>query len=487
MSKNAMKQEFFEINDSSLIRRKVIRQDRLDLEEGKGSIEINSTKFEVLNVTAFGFAALVKERDLDWFMNLNDQINAEFKFCDTNFQTIHFRPVRKEQHPNSIFNDWIVGCELIGEPLEVDRLQAVQATLEMIREQQTYTQKNEEVPPAFKALVFEVKDWLMQLKDRVDKLTESLPTNSFKEEKVFKTAVIDTIGAYLSQVIPNIYNRIPEILNTCTSEQKEKATAFIREQVGPMIYGAPFANRAYFKPRGYAGDYEMMNHLYRDEGAGKSLFDQCLQRYFIDEPAGQAVKNRGYYLLSKIENLTKRTPNAKKFRVVSIASGPAMEVQLFLEKRNFKENCQYEFHFIDQDEESLKHAQRQIHSIERFVKSGFEFNFHNLAIKNIIGKGIPHGKFDLVYSAGLFDYFTEPVATAAASKFLDATNDSGQVVIGNFSKDNPSTLIMEYFLDWYLIYRSPEDLHRIFSPAGKVVTVEKEPLGINLFAVLEKK
>ncbi len=86
------------------------------------------------------------------------------------------------------------------------------------------------------------------------------------------------------------------------------ATQFAREQVGYLVYGAPFANRAYYKPRGYAGDYEMMNHLYRDELVGKTLFDQCMHKYFIDEPAGAAVKNRGQYLFEKITELFKSTP-----------------------------------------------------------------------------------------------------------------------------------------------------------------------------------
>ncbi len=64
----------------------------------------------------------------------------------------------------------------------------------------------------------------------------------------------------------------------------------------------------------------------------------------------------------------------------------------------------------------------------------------------------------LIYSAGLFDYFTEPVAQMAASKMLASVKPGGRVIIGNFSKDNPCVPFMELVLDWHLIYRSEEDL-----------------------------
>src|SRR5207253_6912500 len=109
------------------------------------------------------------------------------------------------------------------------------------------------------------------------------------------------------------------------------ATDFIREQLGPYIYGAPFAARAYYKPRGYAGDYEMMNHLYRSEVTGKTLFDQCVHKYFVDEPAGVAVKNRGYYLVEKLTQIFRAHPAHEPLKIISIASGPAVEQQLFLQ------------------------------------------------------------------------------------------------------------------------------------------------------------
>jgi SAM-dependent methyltransferase len=331
-----------------------------------------------------------------------------------------------------------------------------------------------------------MKDWLEKLKTRIDKLEGEAPVDNWKEAQDYKLTIAESISDYLGATIPVSYAKIPVLIKGFTPEQIKWATAFAREQVGHLVYGAPFASRAYFKPRGYAGDYEMMNHLYRDELVGKTLFDQCMHKYFVDEPAGAAVKNRGQYLFEKISQLFQATPTKQPMKILSIASGPAMEQQLFLQNAPEHFGRPVEFTCLDQDEESLKHAQRQLQSIDRFVKSGFNFKFNNMAIRNVIAAGCPEKDYDMIYSAGLFDYFTEPVAQMAAKKMLDAVKPGGRVIIGNFSKDNPCVPFMELILDWHLIYRSEEDLLRIFNGMGSKIWVEKEPLGVNLFVVIEK-
>ncbi|MGB8490870.1 MAG: hypothetical protein WCE64_07405, partial [Bacteroidales bacterium] len=62
--------------------------------------------------------------------------------------------------------------------------------------------------------------------------------------------------------------------------------------------------------------------------------------------------------------------------------------------------------------------------------------------------------------------------------------EGGELVIGNFSTENPSKNFMELVSDWYLNYRSREDLVRIAGEAGLLngkVSIDSEALGVNLF------
>lgn len=93
-------------------------------------------------------------------------------------------------------------------------------------------------------------------------------------------------------------------------------------------------------------------------------------------------------------------------------------------------------------------------------------------------------KFDVVWSAGLFDYFNDSVFVKMVRRFVNWTKPGGEVIIGNFSTCNPTRAFMELFGDWYLHHGSEEHLTGLALQAGlekKNIKIEREPEGVNLF------
>lgn len=489
-SNSAMKQESFFISEQNGPKHiKIVRQDRLQIETGKCFLDFNGTKTEMLNFSTFGCAVVVSAEAsiiLNKLFLKEEYCKARVLFEGTETQTVHLRKVREETHPTSLNNEKIWGFETVGEPFNVDRIKILEMTTSILQKQNEYAAKIQRLPEAYRQIVFQMKDWFQKLKEQVDEMEKNAPVDNAQETQEYRMTIVENIGEYIGRVVPNVYKQVPPMIKDLSPEEMQLATNFIREQVGPYVYGAPFAARAYHKPRGYAGDYEMMNHLYRNEVTGRTLFDQCMHKYFIDEPAGVAVKNRGQYLVEKLSQVFKAHSATSPLKIISVASGPAVEQQLFLQGAKEFYGRPVTFTCLDQDEESLKHAQKQIGSLERLVKSGFKFEFKNLAIRNVIVSGLPDQDYDLIYSAGLFDYFTEPVAQMATQKMLASLKPGGKLIIGNFSTENPCVPFMELLLDWNLIYRSKDDLERMFKGFGSKVYVEKEPLGVNLFVVIEK-
>jgi extracellular factor (EF) 3-hydroxypalmitic acid methyl ester biosynthesis protein len=71
------------------------------------------------------------------------------------------------------------------------------------------------------------------------------------------------------------------------------------------------------------------------------------------------------------------------------------------------------------------------------------------------------GQFDFIYSMGLFDYLTPPVAVGILGKLYQLLSKDGDLLIGNFHISNPSRCYMEYWLDWVLYYRNEEEFLRL--------------------------
>ena len=101
----------------------------------------------------------------------------------------------------------------------------------------------------------------------------------------------------------------------------------------------------------------------------------------------------------------------------------------------------------------------------------------------------PKRKFDLIWSAGLFDYFKGKHFVYLLKKYYEYLNDAGEMIIGNFNVENPSRRSMEIMGDWFLYHRSAEELKDFAIQAGikeSKIEVIQEPLGINLFLRVRK-
>ncbi len=98
------------------------------------------------------------------------------------------------------------------------------------------------------------------------------------------------------------------------------------------------------------------------------------------------------------------------------------------------------------------------------------------------------GKFNFIYSMGLFDYLTPPAARVVIRKLFQLLAPGGEMIIGNFHVSNPSRIYMEYWLDWVLYYRTEEEFKDLLSPEPTAETsVFFENTGSQMFLHVRKR
>jgi cyclopropane fatty-acyl-phospholipid synthase-like methyltransferase len=128
---------------------------------------------------------------------------------------------------------------------------------------------------------------------------------------------------------------------------------------------------------------------------------------------------------------------------------------------------------IEQDQDAIDYATK---ICEKFLE---KISFHK---KNAL-RLTTHKKYDLIWSAGLFDYFEDKIFIMLLKNLKQMTAPEGEIVIGNFSNSNP-TQYFQTFFEWHLHHRSPTELVLLARAAGfssDQIHVGKEPMGINLF------
>lgn len=471
--------ENFQIHESKQGERiKLVRQDRRLPRVEACYIELQDMALEVVNFSSFGLAV----EAVNGFSCDAEQFDVPFIYDNVEVSQLHLRKVRTETSQHGIE---IIAFEIIGEPLNTDKLEAVTTARKVIQLQQNYAANAVHIPTEVKAQVYEIQDWVEHLMAEIDEVENNIKHTSHQSVLAFDETIIEIIASYLGKMFPIIYQQFSKILLNLDDEIRKQSVDFLRQKLNHIIYQSPFAERVYNKPLGYAGDYEMMNLIYRQENVGKTLFSRCLHRYYIDEPAAQAVRNRADYLIGVITKTLEHADKRRPLRILSVACGPAMEWQKLLPQLGDNQQ-EVIVDLLDQDEQALMSTQNNLRRLGHQHNTAVKFQFINKAIKNIIGRGTDYKEYDLIYSAGLFDYLSDPVASMAASKMFKGIRPGGRLIIGNFSTDNPNQVGMEYALDWELIYRSEKDLLELFRNVGGALRIEKENLDINLFCVITK-
>ena len=174
------------------------------------------------------------------------------------------------------------------------------------------------------------------------------------------------------------------------------------------------------------------------------------------------------------KNLILRKENAN---VLILGSGPASDVYEFL--TNFSGGKNINIDLIDFDQNAIDF------SMEKNKKFNGQISYNKINALRFNSYKL----YDLIWSAGLFDYFKDKHFTFLIRKYINCLLEDGEMVISNFSTKNPTKRLMEVLSDWYLNLRTESDLFRIASDANvdkELVSVEKEPLGINLFLKIKK-
>lgn len=223
------------------------------------------------------------------------------------------------------------------------------------------------------------------------------------------------------------------------------------------------------KPHGYAGDFEVIERLY-----DRYTSDQygAWDVFWHAQPAAIAVRNRKQYFKSLMRKTTSAKTDA---RVLNIASGPVRDLYEFLQENPdsaVKVDC------VDQDPNAIRFA------TERCAQYTKQVQFYcDNALRFESSR-----QYELVWSAGLFDYFDDAIFVKALQKLLAYTKHGGEVVVGNFSDNNPTKPYMEV-MAWHLHHRSQEELVELAVASGvqrEHVWIGREPEGVNLFLHIQK-
>ncbi len=250
----------------------------------------------------------------------------------------------------------------------------------------------------------------------------------------------------------------------------EKTKAHFYKILKPILTLDTLLGFTFLKPHGYAGDFQLVdfvhtNHITDIEHL--KAWDYMYQQL----SASVALRNRKAYFNNFIDAEYK---NKKSLSVLNIGSGPCRDVKEFFDQRP---DVDIQIDCIDMDFNSIAYAKELCHD----HTSKIRFMNEN-ALRYRSDK-----KYDVVWSAGMFDYFKDKLFIALMKRYFKFLKPGGVLALGNINITNPHRIAMEVYGQWYLHHRSHDDLVRLVDESKTQhsdLSISCEETTVNIFAHL---
>jgi extracellular factor (EF) 3-hydroxypalmitic acid methyl ester biosynthesis protein len=215
-----------------------------------------------------------------------------------------------------------------------------------------------------------------------------------------------------------------------------------------LLHQCPFTRHGYERPRGYAGDAELLDYLYAErEKEGLHLHPGIhIYRFMYHQPSPRSARERLRLLAREIDLVAAQVPMP---RILSVACGHLREAA---QSHAVKEHRIGELIAFDQDPVSLAEVTRQHPETAIRPVCG--------SVRSILTGRTMFGHMDLVYSAGLYDYVLDKTARRLTQLLFSMLNPGGRLLIANFATC-PEAGYFEAFMDWWLIYRDEADMQTL--------------------------
>lgn len=328
----------------------------------------------------------------------------------------------------------------------------------------------------------EISRWLEEVEVA---LAEYSQTQDADGEK-FKTSIEKPVLKKMAE----FYGLFEKEASKVPPEEVALYKTFARRELHPFILCAPFAHRSFTKPLGYAGDYEMVNMMLEESPSrGNTAYAKIVNKLHTNVPACLAHRNRIDFLVNTLTKVTKKTEAEMRVcNILNVGCGPAVEVQRFIRDSELCEECV--FTLMDFNEETLEYTSGRIQ--KAIAESGRHpvINFLRRSIDELLKDVHDQTEsivptYDLVYCAGLFDYFPDNVCRNLVSLYYRWVKPGGRLVATNVTPNNPERYSQEHLLEWYLIYRDKEQMASL-APRETSPILELDDTGVNVFLSIDK-
>lgn len=345
----------------------------------------------------------------------------------------------------------------------------------------------------FKLNVADMQNLMIGMKRWLEQIDLGIRSKDTQDKESLEREVIAEIeGRMMEELSPQMGDFEASTRSVAVTDQPAHKF-YVRRQMHPLMLCSPFAYRAFTKPLGYAGDYEMVNMMLRNPYEGSSLFAKMLNKVFLSIDPVQAHRNRIDYLVKTLKSEAERVVGkGRRLRVLNLGCGPAQELQRFIQNEEISDQC--DFTLLDFNKETLDYTEGLLTDIKLKAARNCGLTMVERSVHQLLKQAsrgdvdMQWESYDVVYCAGLFDYLSQKVCKKLVELFTKLLRADGLVIATNVASTNPRIGWMEYVVEWNLVYRNDWEMLDLIPLDGTVMKTDlkRDATGVNLFLEIRK-
>lgn len=352
-------------------------------------------------------------------------------------------------------------------------------------------QESHRIRPSYQLAVSQIRSFLTELNRWLEHVDIEGEPNDSSSNTQNQRELLASLAEPLLPRLSEMFECFENVAAEIPAEERNTHTRYVQRDLHPLLMRAPFVHRAYHKPLGYAGDYEMVNMMLREPHEGPTIYAKLINTLYLGTGPAQAHRNRIDILVGWLqERIRKTLERRQQPRILNIGCGPAIELQHLIRNEPLMAQCQIKL--VDFSAQTLEYTRGKLEEASQAsgIRPQIEYchdSVHRL-LKHASKQKEEDGaeRFDLVYCAGLFDYLSDRICARLLGLFCQWSEPESEILATNVHPSNPTRHWMEYLLEWYLIYRDEHQMRQVSENLGRQ-EIFVDDTGINVFLKIYKE
>ncbi len=288
----------------------------------------------------------------------------------------------------------------------------------------------------------------------LDYMTTKTKADSQSTQAILDESQSRLIGypSSVAETVADLSGKLRDIkYGQTTAEWESTIKECLAHPVRALLHEDPLTERAFTKPRGYQGDAQLLDIIYRRDwreicqrpvtSLGQAIFD-----FTILCKAPNAVRIRRDMLAEMIDDTCERV---RAPHILSVACGHLRELA---QSAAMRSGGVGRFVGLDQDPESLAAVKAELESGVEVARG---------SVRNLLSGPLTNEKFDFIYAAGLYDYLEDRLAQRLTERMFAMLRPGGHLLVANYLPDIEDVGFMEAYMGWHLTYRDKAAIGRL--------------------------